>query len=79
MSTATNEVRLGAQQHTSFPNYFSGSMDEISISSGIRNVALDWSNGTYEKELIVDANTIALYHFNESTACLWLPRAFRAL
>ncbi|MHA1931577.1 MAG: clostripain-related cysteine peptidase, partial [Promethearchaeota archaeon] len=59
MKLNTEDVYIGS--HTGGNQFFNGTIDEVRIS----NIARDPSTGYWKQPLTADANTVALWHFDE--------------
>ena len=62
-----NRLILGALYYTSYKCWYNGQIDEVRISNTVRS-ATDFANYySSNAEFATDANTIGLWHFNQTT------------
>ena len=61
------QVHIAARYFTSFASYFNGLIDEIRISNRARTAGEIKSYYTSNSAFTADANTVAIWHFDEGT------------
>lgn len=47
-------------------NTFNGAIDDVRISNVVRDISTNWANGVYYRGVTVDANTLALWRFENN-------------